>query len=81
MTLTYDFGINQTYMKLSPFLHFLTAATMKTFLALTFLAALSLAVSSVQFISFSFKYHKGLRQYFQSNFQNRNLCSYCSMPP
>jgi hypothetical protein len=32
-------------MKLSPVLHFLTAATMKAFLALTFLAALSLAVS------------------------------------
>jgi hypothetical protein len=33
-------------MKLSPVLHFLAAATMKAFLALTFLSALSLAVSS-----------------------------------
>ena len=51
-------------MKLSPVLRFLTAATMKAFLALTFLAALSLTVSSLQLIRFSFKYHKGLQQYF-----------------
>jgi hypothetical protein len=37
-------------MKLSPLLHFLAAATMKAFLALTFLAALSLAVSSFRLI-------------------------------
>jgi hypothetical protein len=49
-------------MKLSPVLHFLAAVTMKAFLALTFLAALSLAVSSFRLIRFSFKYHKGLQQ-------------------
>jgi hypothetical protein len=49
-------------MNLSPVLHFLARATMKAFLALTFLAALSLAVSSFRFIRFSFKYHKGLQQ-------------------
>jgi hypothetical protein len=37
---------------------------MKIFLALTFLAALSLAVSSFRLIIFTFMYHKGLRQYF-----------------
>jgi hypothetical protein len=37
---------------------------MKAFLALTFLAALSLAVSSFWLIRFSFKYHKGLQKYF-----------------
>jgi len=46
MALTDLLGINWTHMKLSAVLHFLTAATMKAFLALTFLAALSLAVSS-----------------------------------
>jgi hypothetical protein len=51
-------------MKLSPVLHFLAAATLKAFIALTFLAALSLAVSSLRLISFSFKCHKGLQQYF-----------------
>jgi hypothetical protein len=49
-------------MKLSPVLHFLAAATMKAFLALTFLAALSLAVSAFRLIRFSFKYHKRLEQ-------------------
>jgi hypothetical protein len=49
-------------MKLSPVLHFLAAATMKAFLALTLLAALSLAVSLFRLIRFSFKYHKGLQQ-------------------
>jgi hypothetical protein len=49
-------------MKLSPVLHFLAAATMKAFLALTFLAALSLTVSSFLLIRFSFKYHKGMQQ-------------------
>jgi hypothetical protein len=49
-------------MKLSPVLHFLAAATMKALLALTFLAALSLAVRSFRLIHFSFKYHKGLQQ-------------------
>jgi len=49
-------------MKLSPVLQFLAAATMKAFLALTFLAALSLAVSSFCIIRFSFKYHEGLQQ-------------------
>jgi hypothetical protein len=51
-------------MKLSPVLHFFAAATMKAFLTLTFLAALSLAVSLFRLIRFSFKYHKGLEQYF-----------------
>jgi hypothetical protein len=51
-------------MKLSSVLHFLAAATMKAFLALTFLAALSLAVSLFRLIRFSFMYHKGLQQYF-----------------
>jgi hypothetical protein len=37
-------------------------AIMKAFLALTFLAALSLAVSYVGLIGFTFKYHKGLQQ-------------------
>ena len=60
--MTYDLGINWTHMKLSPVLHFLTAATMKAFLALTFFAALSLAVSSFRLIRFSFKYHEGLQQ-------------------
>jgi hypothetical protein len=49
-------------MKLWPVLHFLAAATMKAFLALTFLAAISLAVSSFWVIRFSFKCHKGLQQ-------------------
>jgi hypothetical protein len=49
-------------MKLSPLLRFLAAATMKGFLALTFLAALSLTVSSFRLILFTFMYHKGLRQ-------------------
>jgi hypothetical protein len=49
-------------MKVSAVLHFLAAATMKAFLALTFLAALSLSVSSFRLISFSFKYHKGMQQ-------------------
>jgi len=49
-------------MKLSPVLHFLAPATMKAFLALSLLAALSLAVSSFQLIRFSFKYHEGLQQ-------------------
>jgi hypothetical protein len=48
-------------MKLSP-VHFLAEETMKAFLALTFLAALSLAVSSFRLIRFSFNYHKGLQQ-------------------
>jgi hypothetical protein len=61
MTVTYVFGIKWTHIKLSP-VHFLAAATMKAFLALTFLAALSLAVSSFRLIRFSFKYHKGLQQ-------------------
>jgi hypothetical protein len=51
-------------MKLSPVLRFPTAATMKAFLALTFLAALSLTVSSLRLFRFSFKCHKGLQQYF-----------------
>jgi hypothetical protein len=51
-------------MKLSQVLHSLADMTMKAFLALTFLAALSLAVSSFLFILLSFKYHKGLQQYF-----------------
>jgi hypothetical protein len=37
---------------------------MKAFFALTFLAALSLAVSSFCLIRFSIKYHKGLQRYF-----------------
>jgi len=49
-------------MELSSVLHFLAAATMKAFLALTFLAALSLAVSSFCVIRFSFKYHEGVQQ-------------------
>jgi len=49
-------------MKLSAVLHFVTAATMKAFLALTFLAALSLAVSSFWVIRFSFNCHEGLQQ-------------------
>jgi hypothetical protein len=49
-------------MKLSSVPHFLAAATMKAFLALTFLAALSLAVSSLRLIHSSFNYHKGLQQ-------------------
>jgi hypothetical protein len=49
-------------MKLSPVLHLLAAATMKSFLALTFLAALSLAVSLFRLIRFTFMYHKGLQQ-------------------
>jgi hypothetical protein len=64
MMVTNVFGINWIHMKLSPILHFLAAATMKSFLALTFLAALSLAVSSFWLICFSFKYHKGQQQYF-----------------
>jgi hypothetical protein len=51
-------------MKLSPVLHFLAAATIKSFLPLTFLAALSLAVSLFRLIRFTFKYHKGLQQNF-----------------
>jgi hypothetical protein len=51
-------------MKLSPVLHFLAAATMKAFLALTFLAALSLAVSNFRLVRFSFKYQKRLEQIF-----------------
>jgi hypothetical protein len=54
MTVTCVLGINQTYMTLSRVLHFVAAATMKGFLALTFLAALSLAVSS-RLILFTFK--------------------------
>jgi hypothetical protein len=42
-------------MKLSPVLHFLTVPTMKAFLALTFLAALSLAVSFFRLIRSNFK--------------------------
>jgi len=64
MTVTNVLGIKWTHMKLSSVLHFLAAATMKAFLALTFLAALSLAVSSFRLIFISFKYHKGLQQYF-----------------
>jgi len=46
---------------------------MKAFLALNFLTALSLAVSSFWLIRFSFKYHRGLQQYFfQSFIQNRH---------
>jgi hypothetical protein len=47
-------------MKLSPFLHFLAAATMKAFLALNFLAELSLAVSFFVII-FSFNHHEGMQ--------------------
>jgi hypothetical protein len=50
-------------MKLSPLIHFLATATMKGFLALTFLAALSLAVSFSSDL-FLLLYHKGLQQYF-----------------
>ena len=56
MTLPYDWVINCTHMKLSPVLHFLATGTMKAFLALTFLAALSLAVSYFRLIRFSLKY-------------------------
>ena len=51
-------------MTLSPVLHFMSAVTMKAFLVLVFLAALSLAVSSLRLIRFSFMYHKGLQEYF-----------------
>jgi hypothetical protein len=53
MTVTYDLGINWNHIKLLP-VHFLAAATMKAFLALVFLAALSLAVNSFSLIRFSF---------------------------
>jgi hypothetical protein len=48
-------------MKLSP-VYFLAAATMKAFLALTFLAALSLTVSSFRSFFISFVYQTGLQQ-------------------
>jgi hypothetical protein len=53
MTVTFDLGMNWNHMQLLP-VHFLEAAMMKAFLALAFLAALSLAVNSFWLIHFSF---------------------------
>jgi len=85
MIVTCDLGINWTHRKLSPVLHFLAAATMKGLLALTFLAALSLAVISFRLIRFSFMYNacitKESSNSFQSMFQNQHFSSYYPTPP